>query len=83
VQRNEPEMVDQERRRGSVQLFYRRCKQADAHIRGLRRARPAHWSACDIIGWASIISGPFLPVESLVAKAGVIVFGSALKLRCG
>jgi hypothetical protein len=34
--------------------FYRRYQQqAYAHIRALRRARPAHWSACDIIGWAS------------------------------
>lgn len=63
--------------------FYRRCQQAYAHIRALRRARPAHWSACDIIGWASIISGPFIPVESLIAKTGVIVVGAALKLRCG
>lgn len=63
--------------------FYRRCQQADAHIRALRSARPAHWSACDIVGWASIISGPFIPVESLIAKTGVIVFGAALKLRCG
>lgn len=63
--------------------FYHRCKQAYAHIRALRRARPAHWSACDIIGWASIIAAPFIPVESLAAKAGVIVFGASLKLRCG
>ena len=63
--------------------FYIRCQQAYRHIRALRRARPAHWSACDIIGWASIIAGPFLPVESLTAKGAVVVFGAALKLRCG
>ncbi|MBV9415700.1 MAG: hypothetical protein JO363_12035 [Solirubrobacterales bacterium] len=63
--------------------FYIRCQQAYAHIRALRRARPAHWSACDIIGWASVIAGPFLPVESLAAKGAVVVFGAALKLRCG
>jgi hypothetical protein len=63
--------------------FYHRCRQSYAHIRALRRARPAHWSACDIVGWASIIAGPFIPVESLAAKAGVIVFGASLKLRCG
>lgn len=65
------------------ETFYHRCRQAYAHIRALRRARPAHWSACDIIGWASIIAAPFVPVESLAAKAGVIVFGASLKLRCG
>jgi hypothetical protein len=65
------------------ETFYHRCKQAYAHIRALRRARPAHWSACDIIGWATIIAGPLFPVESLEAKAGVMVFGTALKLRCG
>ena len=63
--------------------FYIRCQQAYRHIRALRHARPAHWSACDIIGWASIIAGPFLPVESLAAKGAVVVFGAALKLRCG
>ncbi|MBV8989284.1 MAG: hypothetical protein JOY58_03960 [Solirubrobacterales bacterium] len=63
--------------------FYRRCQQAYAHIRALRRARPAHWSACDIIGWASIVAGPFIPAESLIVKTGVVVFGASLKLRCG
>jgi hypothetical protein len=63
--------------------FYIRCQQAYRHIRALRHARPAHWSACDIVGWASIIAGPFLPVESLAAKGATVVFGAALKLRCG
>lgn len=63
--------------------FYHRCRAAYALVRA--RSNPRHYSygICGIISWASIIGGPWVPEATLAAKLGTVIFGVALKLKCG
>ena len=63
-----------------------RCEQYGGYwvghkCKGLRGGGSAN--ACDIIGWITIVGGPFIPEATALAKGVTIVAGGTLKEVCG
>lgn len=65
------------------QYFYHRCETAYSIVRHRSNLRRYSLGICDVISWAAIIGGPWVPEATLAAKLGTVIFGASLNLTCG